>query len=258
MISLHFKGKPFNITLIQIYTLTSNAEKSWTWMVLWRPTRPSRTNTKKDILFIIRDWNAKVGSQEIPEVTGKFGLRVQNEAGQRLVEFCQENALIIGNTLFQQHKRRLYTGTSPDSQYQNEIDYIISSQRWRSSTKSAKTRQGADCSSDHEPLISNFRLKLKKIGKTIRPFRDDLNQIPFHYTVEVTNRFKDSDLIEPKEIWMEVHNTVQEAGIKAISTKKKCKKAKWLSEETLQIAEKRREVKEKRKNIPIWMQSFKE
>ena len=149
---------------------------------------------------------------------------MQNGAGQRQTEFCQENALIIGNTLFQQHKRRLYTGTSPDSQYQNEIDYIISSQRWRSSTKSAKTRQGADCSSDHELLISNFRLKLKKIGKTIRPFRDDLNQIPFHYTVEVTNRFKDSDLIEPKEIWMEVHNTVQEAGIKTMAKKRYAKR----------------------------------
>ena len=159
-------------------------------MVLWRPTRPSRTNTKKDILFIIRDWNAKVGSQEIPEVTGKFGLRVQNEAGQRLVEFCQENALVIGNTLFQQHKRRLYTGTSPDSQYQNEIDYIISSQRWRSSTKSAKTRPGADCGSNHELLIAKFRLTLKRVGKIARPFRYDLNQIPYDYTVEVRNRFK--------------------------------------------------------------------
>ena len=89
---------------------------------------------KKDVLFIIGDWNAKVGSQETPEVTGKFGLRVQNEAGQRLIEFCQENALVIANTLFQQHKRRLYTWTSPDGQHQNQIDYIICSQRWRSST----------------------------------------------------------------------------------------------------------------------------
>ena len=86
-------------------------------MVLRRPTGPSRTNTQKDILFIIGDWNAKVESQEIPGVTGKFGLGVQNEAGQRLIEFCQENALIIANTLFQQHKRRLYIWTLPDGQY---------------------------------------------------------------------------------------------------------------------------------------------
>ena len=86
---------------------------------------------QKDVLFIIGDWNAKVGGQEIPGITGKLGLGVQNEAGQRLTEFCQENTLVIANTLFQQHKRRLYTGTSPDGQHRNQIDYILCSQRWR-------------------------------------------------------------------------------------------------------------------------------
>ena len=155
-------------------------------MVQWRLKRPSRTNTKKkDILFIIRDWNAKVGSQEIPGVTGKFGLGVQNEAGQRLIKFCQEYALVITNTLFQQHKRRLYTWTSPDGQHQNQTDYILCRQRWRCSIQSAKTRPGADSSSDHELLIAKFRLKLKKVGKTTRPFTYDLNQISNDYTVEV-------------------------------------------------------------------------
>ena len=133
---------------------------------------------------------------EIPEVTGKFGLGIRNEAGQRLIEFCQENALVIVNTLFQQHKRRLYTWTSPDSQYQNQIDYILCSQRWRSFIKSAKTIQRADCGSEHELLITKFRHKLKKAGKTTRLFRYDLNQIPYDYTVEVRNRFKGLDLIE--------------------------------------------------------------
>ena len=100
---------------------------------------------KRDVLFIIRYWNAKIGSQETPGVTGKFGLGVQDEAGQRLTEFCQENALVIANTLFQQHKRRLYTWTSPDGQQLNQIDYILCSQRWRNSIQSAKTRPGADC-----------------------------------------------------------------------------------------------------------------
>ena len=121
---------------------------------------------KKDVLFIIRDWNAKVGSQETPGVTGKFGLGVQNEAGQRLIEFCLENALVIANTVFQQHKRRLYTWTSPNGQPQNQIDYILCSQKWRSSIPSPKTRPGADCGSDHELLIAKFRFKLKKVGKT--------------------------------------------------------------------------------------------
>ena len=116
----------------------------------------------KDMLFIIRDWNAKVGSQETAGVTGNFGLGVRNEAGQRLIELCQENALVIANTLFQQHKRRLYTRTSPDGQYQNQIDYIFCSQRWRSSIQSTKTRPGADCGSDHELLTAKFRLKLRK------------------------------------------------------------------------------------------------
>ena len=140
--------------------------------------------------------NAKVGSQETPGVTGKFGLGVQNEAGQRLIEFCQENALVIANTLFHQQKKRLYTWTSPDGQHQNQIAYILCSQRWRSAIQSAKTRPGADCGSDHELLIAKFTLKLKKVGKTARPFRYDLNQIPYDYTVEVRNRFKGLDLID--------------------------------------------------------------
>ena len=116
----------------------------------------------KDVLFIIGDWNAKVGSQETPGVTGKFGLGVQNEAGQRLTEFCQENTLVRANTVFQQHKRQLHTWTSPDGQYQKQIDYILCSQRWRSSIQSAKTRPGADCGSDHELLIPNSGLNWRK------------------------------------------------------------------------------------------------
>ena len=125
----------------------------------------------------------------------------------------------------------------------DQVDYILCSQRWRSSIQSAKTRPGADCGSDHELLIAKFRLKLKK-GKTTRSFRYDLSQIPYDYTVEVRNRVKGLDLIDriPEQLWMEVHDIVQEAVIKTISKKSKCKKAKWLSEEALQIAEKR-EVK---------------
>ena len=165
---------------------------------------------------------------------------MRNEAGQRLLEFCQENALVIANTLFQQHKRRLYTWTSPDGQHLNQIDSILCTQRWRSSIQSVKTRPGADCGADHELLIAKFRLKLKKVEKTTIPFRYDLNQILYDYTVEVRNRFKGLDLIDrvPADLRMEVCNIVQKAMIKIIPKKKKCKKAKWLSEEALQIAEK--------------------
>ena len=133
----------------------------------------------------------KVGSQEIPEVTGKFGLGVQNEAEKRLTEFCQGNKLVIASTLS--------TNTRDDSTHGHQqtvntkITLIITlcSQRWRSSIQSAKIRLGADCGSDYEVLIAKFRFKLKKVGKTTRSFRYDLNQIPYNYIVEVTNRFKE-------------------------------------------------------------------
>ena len=147
---------------------------------------------------------------------------MRNEAGQRLIEFCQENALVIANPLFQQHKRRLYTWTSPDGQHRNQIDYILCSQRWRSSIPPTKTRPGADCGSDHELLITKFTMKLKKVGKTARPFRYDLNQIPYDYTVEMRNRFKGLDLIDrvSDELWNEVCDIVQETEIKTIPMEK--------------------------------------
>ena len=117
MISVHFQGKPFNITVIQVYAPTSNAEEAEVEWFYEDLQDLLELTPKKDVLFIKGDWNAKTGSQETPGVTGKFGLGRQNEAGQSLIEFCQENALVIANTLFQQNKRRLYTWTSPDSQY---------------------------------------------------------------------------------------------------------------------------------------------
>ena len=113
MISVHFQGKPFNIMVIQAYAPVGNTEEAEVER-FYEDLQDLELTPKKDVLFIIEDWNAKVGSQETPVVTGKFGLGVQNEAGQRLIEFCQEKALVIANTLFQQHKRRLYTWTSPD------------------------------------------------------------------------------------------------------------------------------------------------
>ena len=126
MISVRFQGKAFNITVIQVYAPTSNAEEHEQFYEDLQDLL--ELIPKKDVLFIIGDCNTKVGSQETPGVTGKFGFGVQNEAGQRLTEFCRENALVIANTFFQQHKRRLCTWTSPDGQHQNQIDYILCSQ----------------------------------------------------------------------------------------------------------------------------------
>ena len=162
MNSVRLQGKQFNITVIQVYAPASNAEEAKVERFYEDLQNFLELTPPKVVLFIVGDWNAKVGSQETPGVTGKFGLGMRNEAGQRLIEFCQENALVIANTLFQQHRRRLYTWTSPDGQHQNQIDYILCRQRWRSSIQSAKTRPGADCGSDHELLISKFRLKFRK------------------------------------------------------------------------------------------------
>ena len=117
MISFCFQGKPFNITVIQVYAQTSNAEEAEVEWFYEDLQDHLELTPKKDVLFIIGDWNAKIRSQETPGVTGKFGLGIQNEAGQRLIHFCQDNALVIANTLFQQHKRRLYTWTSQDGQH---------------------------------------------------------------------------------------------------------------------------------------------
>ena len=127
MISVRFQGKPFNITVIQVYAPTSNTEEAEVeWF--YEDQDLLELTPKKDVLFILGEWNAKVGSQETPGVTGRFGLGIRNEVGQRLIEFCQENALVIANTLFQQRKTRLYTWTSPDGQHRNQIDYILCSQ----------------------------------------------------------------------------------------------------------------------------------
>ena len=216
-------------------------------MLLWRHTWPSRTNTKRDVLYIIGDWNEKVGSQEIPGVTGKFGLGVRNEAGEGYFEFCQECTVVIAKTLFQQNKRRLYTWTLPDSQYWNQTDYIPCSQRWRTSIQSAKARPGADCGLDHEVLITKFRLKLKKVGKTIRPFSHDLNKISY-YTVEVTNRLKGLYVVHrvPEELWMVVHDILQQVWPKPSPRKRNARRQNDFWEGLTNTWEKNRHERQRR------------
>ena len=132
--------------------------------------------------------------------------------------------MVIANNLFQQHMRGLYTWTSTDGQYRNQSGYILCSQRWRSSIQSAKIRLGADCGSDHELLINKFRLKLKKVGKTTRPFRYDLNQISYDYTVEVTNRFQGLDLIESLQNCGQGFRDIVKAKVKTIPTNTNAKR----------------------------------
>ena len=138
MICVHFQGKPFNITVIQVYTPISNAEEAKAEWFYEDLQDLLELTWKNDVIFILGNWNSKVGSQEIPGVTGKFDLGEQNEARQRLIVYCQKNTLVIAIILLQKHKRWLYTWTSPDGQYRNQIDYILCSQSWRSSISSVQ------------------------------------------------------------------------------------------------------------------------
>ena len=224
MISVCFQGKPFNITVIQVYTLTTDAKEAevdWFYDDLIGLLELTPT---KDVLFIKEDWNAKVGSQEIPGVIRKFGLGVQNDTGQMLTEFCQENTLVVAN---------ISNNTRDDSTHghhqivNTKIILIIffAAEDGEALYSQNKTRLGADCGSEHELLFAKFRLKWKKVRKSTRPFRYDLNQIPYDYIVEVTNRFKGLDLIDrvPEELWMEVHDILQKTLIKTFLKKKKGK-----------------------------------
>ena len=158
MTSVHFQGKSFNITVIQVYAPTTNAEEAEVEWFYDDLQDFLELTSPKDVLFITRDWNAKVGSQEIPGVTCKLGLGVQNEAGQRLTEFCQENALVRANTIFQQHKRRLYTWTSPDrwSMLKSDLLYSLQPKMEKLYTVS-KNKTGSWPRSDHKLLIVKFR-----------------------------------------------------------------------------------------------------
>ena len=153
-----FPSKPFSITVIQVYAPTSNAEDAEVEWFYEDLQNILELTPKKDVLFIIGDWNAKVGSQEIPGVTGKFGLGIWNEAGQRLIQFCQENTLVRADTLFQEHPRRLYTWTIPDGQYRNQIGYILCSQNGEDLYSQQKQDQELTVPQIMNSLLSNSDL----------------------------------------------------------------------------------------------------
>ena len=254
MISTRFQGKPINITIIQVYAPTTDAKENEIEQFYVDLQQLTDIVPRKDAIVIMGDWNAKVGSTTTSGITGKFGLGVRNKAGDRLVEFCQNNSMFIANTFFQQPKRRLYTWTSPGGQYRNQIDYVLCNQRWRSSIQISKTRPGADCGSDHELLLAKIRIKLKKTGKIIGPSRYELSNIPHEYTMKVKNRFEGLDLADrmPEELWTEIRNIIKDEAIKNISKRKKQKKAKWLSAEALKVAEERRKAKDNGDEIKFY------
>ena len=187
MISVHFQGKPFSITVIQVYAPISNAEKAEVEQFYEDLQDLLELTWKKDVLYLIQDWNIKVESQEIPRVTGKFGNWLQNKAGQRLIEFCQGNTLVIANTLFQKtQEKTLHMDITRWPTLKSDQLYSLHPNMEKLYTIS-KNKTGSWLWLRSWTYYCQIQLKLKKVGKTARPFRYDLNQIPYYYTVEVTD-----------------------------------------------------------------------
>lgn len=175
---------------------------------------------------------------------GNLVLGTRNDAGERLIDFCGDNSVFFANTFFQQHKRRLYTWTSPDGQHRTQIDNIIRNTRWKSAIQSVKILPGADCGTDHELLISKIRIKLKKLKKQAPPTRYDLNNIPLKYSIAVKNKFSALNMLEcePDELWTELREIVQSEAKNNIPQIRK-KTSICLSAEAIQIAKERKRMK---------------
>ena len=248
IITIKLQGKPTNITIIQVYAPTLDSDEDVKEQFYSELENTISKISKKDILIIVGDWNSKVGDKKFLNITGQYGLGDKNDAGDKLLEFCSENEMSIANTLFKQPKRRLYTWTSPDQRYRNQIDYIIIQNRWRSMIHLAKTLPGADCGSDHELLIAKIKIKLRKAKQIKTDIRYDLSNISDNYTVAVSNRFEileNENISEkaPNELWEEIKETILSEAENLILKKKVVKRSKWLSEETIKTAEKRKLAK---------------
>ena len=247
ILSIRIHAKPANITFIQVYAPTSTADATEIekfYEILKKTTDTAKT---RDVVVILGDFNAKIGKNE--EENGNvssFGLGERNERGDRLMDFALENDLIITNTTFKQHPRRLYTWTSPDGQLKNQIDYILVPARWRSSIQNVKTLPGADCGSDHELLSAKIRIKLRKLKKQKPVVRYDVSDISEQYRVEVANRFRALQLVEeekePEELANEIRDIMAEAAEKHINKKKKVNQP-WISKTTLDLIEERKVLK---------------
>jgi hypothetical protein len=242
IMTIRLQGKPVNMTIVQVYAPTANdteEEHDKFYSVLQETMDGIH---KGDALIAMGDLNAKVGDEGGSSVVGGYGLGTRNEAGLRLIEFCESNGLRIANTWFKQPKRRIYTWTSPGGNYRNQIDFIMVKNRWASAVKSANTLPGADCGSDHELLVAKISVRLKKKTAVCTPIRYDVQQIPTAYRVEVRNRFSLLELEdrEPEELWQEAKEVVMEVADKHIPKRAKKKRSPWLSKEAIGIAENRR------------------
>ena len=245
--TVRIQGHPINISIIQVYAPTSDAADGDIEDFYETVQSAVDSVPKRDFLIIMGDWNAKIGRTEKSECVGQYGLGTRNERGDKLEEFCMANGLVIGNTLFQHHPRRLWTWASPDGITRNQIDYIMIKKRWRSSLQDVKTRPSADCGSDHQLLTARMKLKLKVRKGNATPARYDVERIPTQFKVEVKNKFQlllseTEDVQTPNELWEHMKETVQSAAKKYIPRKKK-RKQPWITQKTLDLAEDRKRAK---------------
>jgi len=255
ILSVRFRGNKVNITIIQVYAPTSIATEEEHESFYNELQGIIDKTPKGDVRMVIGDFNAKVGKYSGVgrggDTIGRHGLGKQNEAGERLVEFCEGNNLKIMNTWFEQPKRRLYTWTSPDGKHRNQIDYILINKRWYSTIRDVKTKPGADCGTDHELLVTTVQTKLKKLKKGERLITFDCKEITQEYRVEIRNRFEilERDEAETEEVennlWEKTKKVILETAEKYIPKKKKDKTTPWLSKEAINIAMQRRDAKRK-------------
>ena len=256
LLSVRFKGKNVNITVVQVYAPTSTAgEEDQESFYNDLQSIIDRT-PKGDVVVVIGDFNAKVGKHTggKGDTIGGHGLGEQNEAGERLVEFCDGNSLRIMNTWFEQPKRRLYTWTTPDGKHKNQIDYILINKRWKSTIRDVRTKPGADCGTDHELLVATLQTKLKRLHKGERLNAYDCKDITPEYRLEIRNRFEilerdeaESEAeTEENKLWEKMKREILETAEKYIPKKRKGKTTPWLSKEAITIAADRREAKRQR------------
>ena len=194
---------------------------------------------------MVGDFNAKVGCKKEAGTIAMWDLGGRNESGQRLIDFCKERNLSAANAMFDQPKRRLYTWTSPNQKYRNQIDYILCRNRWRSSVIKVKIIPGADCGSDHELIVAKVRVKLRKREKVKVEAKFDTNAIPYEYTIAVENWFAmlDASDMDVNEEWAKLKEIITTEAVKHVPKQKRAKKAHWLTENAVKIAEKRRKAK---------------
>ena len=252
IISIRFQARPINLSVIQVYAPTSAASDEDLECFYNQLQETLDGIPKRDIIMITGDFNAKVGegvqNENETKAVGPHGLGSRNERGNIFVDFCVANRLTITNTIFQQHPRRKYTWISPNGLTRNQIDYILISNRWKSSIKIAKTLPGADIGSDHQLLIADFRIKLKMTKGAPKPCRFDLQHLDDKYRVETRNLFQELMVREeestPDELWQDIKRSILNAAKKHVPKKPKRKTTAWLSQETINLADERRQLKE--------------